>query len=85
MESKPQGKSLVDKYVRGMCNFLSSVSLQQKFEATGESVLELSFIGKQRKIGVRADQPKRRKERIPRLNFGISFYMFFLLPGSCPM
>ena len=46
MESRPQGKSLVHKYVRGlhkyvrgMCNFLSSVSLQQKFEVTDESVL----------------------------------------------
>ena len=27
------------KYVRGVCNFLGSVSLQQKFEATDEQVL----------------------------------------------
>jgi len=39
MESGPQGKSLVHKYVREMGNFLSSVSPQQKFEATDKSVL----------------------------------------------
>ena len=53
-------------FVGGVCNFLSSVSLQQKFETTDESVLQLSFIGKQRKIhppGVRAGQHKRREEK----------------------
>ena len=30
--------------VRGVCNFLGSVSLQQKFEATEGPVLQLSFI-----------------------------------------
>ena len=52
--------------VRGVCNFLGSVSPQQKFETTDESVLQFSFIGKQRKIhppGVRAGQPKRREEK----------------------
>ena len=32
--------------VRGVCNFRGSVLLQQKFEAMGESVLQLSFIRK---------------------------------------
>ena len=32
--------------VGGMCNFLSYVSPQQKFEAMDESVLQLSFIRK---------------------------------------
>ena len=33
-----------DSFVRGVCNFLSSVLLQQKFEATDGPVLQLSFI-----------------------------------------
>ena len=36
--------------VRGVCNFLGSVLLQQKFEVTDRSVLQLSLFGKQRKI-----------------------------------
>ena len=42
---------------RGVCNFLGSVSSQQKFEAMDGPLLQLSFIGKQSKIhprGVRA-------------------------------
>ena len=31
-------------FVRGVCNFLASVSPQQKFEATDGRVLQLSFI-----------------------------------------
>ena len=31
-------------YVRGVCNFFSSVSLQQKFEAMERPVLQFSFI-----------------------------------------
>ena len=45
-------------YVRGVCNFLGSVSLQQKFEATDGPVLQLSFIWQAKKIhprGVKAD------------------------------
>ena len=34
--------------VGGVCNFLGSVSLQQKFEAMDELVLQLSFIRKNR-------------------------------------
>ena len=36
--------------LRGVCNFLGSVLPQQKFEVTDGPVLQLSFIGKQRKI-----------------------------------
>ena len=32
-------------YVRGLCNFLSPVSLQQKFEATDRPVLQLCVTG----------------------------------------
>ena len=70
-----------------VCNFLSSVSPQQKFEVMDRPVLQLSLFGKQSKIypqGVRAGQPKRFEERGPGLNFGSSFYMFFLLHLSLP-
>ena len=36
--------------VGAVCNFLSSVSLQQKFEATDGPVLQLSLFSKQRKM-----------------------------------
>ena len=70
--------------VGGICNFLSSVSPQQKFEVMDRPVVQLSYIwqaeentssrhegGPTRKIG--------REKRGPRLNFGSSFYMFFFL------
>ena len=69
--------------VGGVCNFLTSVSPQQKFEATDRPVLQLSYssvlFGKQRKIhpqGMRTGQPKRRAG----LNFGFSFHLFFSSP-----
>ena len=34
----------IDSYVGGVCNFLGSVSLQQKFEWMDGPVLQLSFI-----------------------------------------
>ena len=61
-----------------MCNFLSSVSQQQKFEGTDGPELQLSFIGKQWKkypIGVRVGRHKRQEKRNPKLNFGSSFYV----------
>ena len=74
--------------VRGVCNFLGSVLPQQKIEIMDGPVLQLSFIGKQRKIhprGKRAGPPKRQEEkRSPRLNFDSSFDMLFLLPLSLP-
>ena len=80
---------IVIPFGQEVCDFLNSVSLQQKFEVTDRPVLQLSFICKQRKIcpwGVRVGQPKRQEEkRSPKLNFGSSFYMFFfLLPLSLP-
>ena len=69
-------------YCQGVCNFLGSVWPQQKFEALAGPALQLSFIGKQRKIhppGVKAGQPKRLK-RSPQLNFISSFYVFFSPP-----
>ena len=70
------------------CNFLGSVSLQQKFEATDRPVLKppvtAVLFRKQRKIhpgGVRAGQPKSHEEkRSPLLNFSSSFYVFFSSP-----
>ena len=61
----------------------TSVSAQLQLSLNGKPVLQLGYssvlFGKQRKIyprAVRADQPQRREG----LNFGSSFYMFFLLP-----
>ena len=71
-----------DRFVREVCNFLGSVSLQQKFEMADQCYSSVLF-GKQRKIhplGLRVGQPERG---LP-LNFGSSFYMFFLLPLTLP-
>ena len=72
-------------FVRGMCNFLGSVSPQQKFEMADWCYSSVLF-GKQRKIhpqGVRAGRPKKQEENRSQLfNFGSSFHMFFLLPLS---
>ena len=65
-------------YVGGLCNFLSFVSPQQKFEATDG---QLSFIWQAKEnTSSRHDGglPKRREG----LNLGSSFYMGFLLPLS---
>ena len=62
--------------VGGVCDFLSSVLLQQKFEAMDGPVLKLSFIGKQRKIppgGVRAGCEEKRT---PWLNLAPLFVCF---------
>ena len=65
--------------VGGVCNFLSSVSLEQKFEATNRSVLQLSFIWQAKqntssRSEGRLTQKKHRVERRSlRLNFGSSF------------
>ena len=75
------GAIAFSSFVRGVCNFLSSVSPQQKFEAVDQCYSSVLF-GKQRKIhpqGGRMGQPKRREE----LNFG-SFLIFFLLPLNLP-
>ena len=62
----------------------NSKNLKQQMDQCYSSIL----FGKQRKIhpqGVRAGQPKRRKEkRGQRPNSGSSFYMSFLCPLSLP-
>ena len=81
--------------VGGVCNFLSSVSLQQKFAAMDGPVLQLCFSSvlfrKQRKIHpqvMRAGRPKEHEEKrsplSPALNFGSSLCLLFLLPLSLP-
>ena len=81
--------------VRGVCNFLGSVSPQQKFEVTYGLVLQFSFIWQAKENPtLRHDgwPPKRQEEkRIQRLNFGSSFYIyiyiffFFSSPWACPV
>ena len=67
-------------FVQGVGNFLGSVSPQQKFEVMDGSVLQLSFIWQAKESTfLRCEGRQTRKEkRSQRLNFGSSFYMFFL-------
>ena len=67
-------------FVQGVGNFLGSVSPQQKFEVMDGSVLQLSFIWQAKESTfLRCEGRHTRKEkRSQRLNFGSSFYMFFL-------
>ena len=71
-----------------VCNFLGSVSRQQKFEKTDGSVLQLSFIwqAKENTFSRNEGRPTkgRKEKRNQRLNSGSSFYTFFLLPLSLP-
>ena len=82
-------------FVGGVCNFLGSVSSQQKLEGMAGAVLQSRITSssyssvlfrKQRKIhlrDLREGRPKRCEEkRSLQLSFGPSFYMFFLLPAS---
>ena len=79
-------------FVGGVCNFLGSVSPQQKFEAMDRPVLQLCvtaqfYLASRGKYILKAwgwADPKDAK-RSPQLNFGSSFYFFFLLPWACPM
>ena len=70
-------------YVRGICNFLSSVSLQQNLEAKGGPVLQFSLASKGKYIlevwgqADPKDTEDREDQRSSGLNFGSSFYMFF--------
>ena len=70
-------------YVRGLCNFLSSVSPQKKFEATDGPVLQLSFIWQAKEKYILKEwgwgDPKDRKRREAHSS---SFYILFLLPLS---
>ena len=80
-------------YIGGVGNFLSSVSLQQKFEVMDGPVLQLCvtvqfYLESKGKYILetwgQADPKDAKKKRIPQPNFGSSFYMFFLLPLSLP-
>ena len=70
--------------VGAVCNFLSSISLQQKFEAMDGPVLQLSLFSKQRKIHPWGEGGPTQKtwRKVPQLNFGSSFYMFFPPPSE---
>ena len=83
--------------VGGVCNFLSSVLSQQKFEATGQtsitalgqtSVTAQFYLQSKGKYILEAwghADPKDQKRReAPQPNSGPSFYMFFLLPLGLP-
>ena len=67
-----------------MGNFLGSVSLQQKFKVMDRPVLQLSFIGKQRKIpqGVKAANPKDAKRREAPSSILAPLFMFFSPPSG---
>ena len=83
-------------YVREVCDFLSSVSLQQKSEATGQryspwtdqcysSMLQLSFIQKVKentslRLKGRQTQKDAKRREAP-AQFWAPFYMFFPPPG----
>ena len=82
-----------------MCNFLGSVSSQQKFEVTDQcyspwmdqcysSVLQLSFISNVKEnTSLRHEgmpTQKTLREEKPQPSFGSSLYMFFLLPLGLP-
>ena len=83
--------------VRGVCNFLGSVSLQQKFEAINGLVLQLSFIwqAKESTSSKHEGRPtpktwsvERVEQRSEGLYFDSSFYMFFpppLEPALCKL
>ena len=72
-------------YVKGVCSFLGSVSLQQKFEVTDGSVLlpcviAQFYLESKGNISSRHEgrsTQKTQKKRSPQLSFGFSFYMFF--------
>ena len=70
-------------YVRGVFNFPSSVSLQQKCEATDGLVLQLSFIWQAKENTSSRDEgwltPKRREEK-PTVQFWLHFLHVFSPP-----
>ena len=74
--------------VMGVCNFLGSVLLQQKFEATDGPVLQLSFIWQVKEnTSLRCEgrlTQRLEKKRDQRPNFGSFYCMFFLLTLSLP-
>ena len=72
--------------VGGVYTFLSSVSLQQKFEAMDTSSVTAQFYWQAKEnTSLRHESgptQKMQREESPWLSFGPSFYMFFLLPLS---
>ena len=82
--------SCFENSVGGVCKFLGSVFLQQKFEVADQCYSQLSLngspvsqlgynsvlFGKQRKIYPQVVRTGQLKRR-ERLNFGSSFYVFF--------
>ena len=83
--------------VKGVCNFLGSVSPQQKFEAVDEPVLPLRVTAhfylqaKENTFSRREGGPtqktcKEREKRGEEAQYGSCFYMFFFsCPLVCPM
>ena len=72
------------KVTSGACNFLSSVSPQQKFEATNGPVLQLNFIWQAKentssRCEGRPTQKMQREER-PEAQFWLLFLYVFSLP-----
>ena len=66
--------------IRGVRNFLGYVSLQQKYEVTGGSVLQLSFTWQAKEntpSRLEDGLTQKTEKRGLRLNFGSSFYVFF--------
>ena len=92
-----KGVSCFENSVVGVCKFLSSVLLQQKFEEADQcySLVATQFkwqssvsawlhsvlFGKQRKIYPQVVRAGQPKRR-ERLNFGSSFYVFFSPPSE---
>ena len=77
------------RYVEGVCNFLGSVLLQQRFEMVDQcysSVTAQSFIQQAKEsIPSRHEDRPTGKER-PQSSLASSFYMFCLLPPiACPV
>ena len=75
--------------VGGVCNFLGSVSPQQKFEVTYDWYYSSVLFGKQRKIqpwGMMAGHPKDRKRREARgsILVPLFIYFFFFSPPPDP-
>ena len=72
--------------VGGVYTFLGSVSLQQKFEVMDTRSVTAQFYWQTKEnTSLRHESgptQKTQREESPRLNFGPSFYMFFLLPLS---
>ena len=76
------------KGVKGICNFLGSVSLQQKFEETDGPDLQLSFIWQAKENASSRHEgglfQKIQREKRPVVQFWLLFIYFFSPPLSLP-